>query len=161
MIASGIVRRGWGKVRHTIAAAAVVVASAAGLGTAEAKPVEYAKICSLYGAGWFYIPGTDTCINTSTGETRVQTELGTKVDQSELAGRVSETEGGIEETQSEIDATNAELAKTNKQLNQQTEADRRSSGVAVESGGAVRQRLRSVAGRHCHRYGSGRSRPRR
>ena len=28
----------------------------------KAKAVEYVKICSLYGAGFFYIPGTDTCI---------------------------------------------------------------------------------------------------
>jgi hypothetical protein len=28
----------------------------------KAKPVEYVKICSLYGAGFFFIPGTDTCI---------------------------------------------------------------------------------------------------
>jgi len=28
----------------------------------KAKPVEYVKICSLYGEGFFYIPGTDTCI---------------------------------------------------------------------------------------------------
>src|SRR5438034_331446 len=26
------------------------------------KAVEYVRICSLYGAGFFYIPGTDTCI---------------------------------------------------------------------------------------------------
>jgi len=28
----------------------------------KAKAVEYVKICSLYGAGFYYIPGTDTCI---------------------------------------------------------------------------------------------------
>lgn len=28
----------------------------------KAKPVEYVKICSAYGAGFWYIPGTDTCI---------------------------------------------------------------------------------------------------
>src|SRR6266567_1405395 len=28
----------------------------------KAKAVEYVKICSLYGAGFFFIPGTDTCI---------------------------------------------------------------------------------------------------
>jgi hypothetical protein len=28
----------------------------------RAKPVEYVKVCSLYGAGFYYIPGTDTCI---------------------------------------------------------------------------------------------------
>src|ERR1700755_889360 len=28
----------------------------------KAKPVEYVRICSLYGPGFFYIPGTDTCL---------------------------------------------------------------------------------------------------
>lgn len=28
----------------------------------KTKPVEYVKICSLYGAGFYYIPGTDTCM---------------------------------------------------------------------------------------------------
>ena len=28
----------------------------------KAKAVEYVKICTLYGAGYYYIPGTDTCI---------------------------------------------------------------------------------------------------
>ncbi len=26
----------------------------------KAKPVEYVKVCSLYGAGFYYMPGTDT-----------------------------------------------------------------------------------------------------
>ncbi len=28
----------------------------------KAKPVEYVKVCNLYGAGFYYMPGTDTCI---------------------------------------------------------------------------------------------------
>ncbi|HLH87203.1 MAG TPA: porin [Xanthobacteraceae bacterium] len=50
----------------------VVLGSAAGLvaiarGQAadlpvKAKPVEYVKVCSLYGAGFWYVPGTDTCL---------------------------------------------------------------------------------------------------
>src|ERR1051326_6065360 len=28
----------------------------------KAKPVEYVKVCSVYGEGFFYIPGTDTCM---------------------------------------------------------------------------------------------------
>ena len=28
----------------------------------KAKAVEYVKVCSAYGSGFFYIPGTDTCI---------------------------------------------------------------------------------------------------
>ena len=41
--------------------AALTGAQAADL-PVKAKPVEYVKICSLYGAGFYYIPGTDTCI---------------------------------------------------------------------------------------------------
>jgi hypothetical protein len=41
----------------------------------KAKPVEYVRICSLYGAGFFYIPGTDTCIKLG-GYLRVETQLG-------------------------------------------------------------------------------------
>src|SRR5215467_10744704 len=40
---------------------AVVGAQAADLAV-KAKPVEYVKVCSLYGAGFWYVPGTDTCI---------------------------------------------------------------------------------------------------
>ena len=28
----------------------------------KAKPVQYVKVCSLYGAGFYYMPGTDMCI---------------------------------------------------------------------------------------------------
>jgi Porin subfamily len=28
----------------------------------KAKPVEYVKICSLYGEGFYYIPGTEICL---------------------------------------------------------------------------------------------------
>ena len=38
----------------------------------KAKAVEYVRICSLYGAGFFYIPGTDTCIKIG-GYLRVDT----------------------------------------------------------------------------------------
>src|SRR5262245_1590179 len=41
--------------------AAVAGAQAADL-PVKAKPVEYVKICTLYGDGFYYIPGQDTCI---------------------------------------------------------------------------------------------------
>ena len=28
----------------------------------KARPVQYVKICTLYGDGYYYIPGSDTCI---------------------------------------------------------------------------------------------------
>jgi len=41
----------------------------------KAKPVEYVKICSLYGAGFFYMPGTDMCMKIG-GWTRAEFEYG-------------------------------------------------------------------------------------
>ena len=41
----------------------------------KAKPVEYVRICSLYGAGFYYIPGTDTCIRIG-GELRAEYWVG-------------------------------------------------------------------------------------
>ena len=45
----------------------------------KAKAVEYVKICSLYGAGFWYIPGTDTCIKLS-GYLRVDVVVNTNSD---------------------------------------------------------------------------------
>jgi hypothetical protein len=44
----------------------------------KGKPVEYVKLCSLYGAGFFYIPGTGTCIKFG-GAPRVQAEINSGV----------------------------------------------------------------------------------
>src|SRR5215470_17647139 len=41
----------------------------------KAKAVQYVKICSLYGVGFYYIPGTDTCIKVG-GYLRTQVETG-------------------------------------------------------------------------------------
>jgi hypothetical protein len=40
---------------------AMTAAQAADL-PVKAKPIEYLKICSLYGQGFYYMPGTDLCI---------------------------------------------------------------------------------------------------
>src|SRR2546429_9809991 len=65
-----------------ITARTLILSSAAGLMAlsgaqaadlpVKAKAVEYVRICSLYGAGFFYIPGTDTCIKLG-GYLRVDT----------------------------------------------------------------------------------------
>jgi hypothetical protein len=47
----------------SVATLAIVVgAEAADLPARKAAPVQYVKICDAYGAGFFYIPGTDTCL---------------------------------------------------------------------------------------------------
>src|SRR6266700_3101941 len=65
-----------------ITARTLILSSAAGLMAlsgaqaadlpVKAKAVEYVRICSLYGAGFFFIPGTDTCIKLG-GYLRVDT----------------------------------------------------------------------------------------
>src|SRR6201998_10522 len=45
----------------------------------KAKAVEYVKICSLYGAGFWYIPGTDTCLKLG-GYLRVDVLANTNTD---------------------------------------------------------------------------------
>ena len=50
-------------------AAAVAMATgsafAADLPSRKAAPVAYVKICDVYGRGFYYIPGTNTCLKTS------------------------------------------------------------------------------------------------
>src|SRR3954469_22943992 len=52
----------------------------------KAKAVEYVRICSLYGAGFWYIPGTDTCMKIG-GYLRVDTTFnGSVYDQPAWSG---------------------------------------------------------------------------
>ncbi|MFD0915789.1 porin [Pseudahrensia aquimaris] len=41
---------------------AVTGARAADAVIAEPEPVEYVRVCDMYGAGFYYIPGTETCL---------------------------------------------------------------------------------------------------
>jgi hypothetical protein len=42
---------------------------------AEPEPLEYVRVCDAFGAGFFYIPGTETCLKFG-GYVRFQTEFG-------------------------------------------------------------------------------------
>ncbi|MQU70980.1 porin, partial [Sinorhizobium meliloti] len=42
---------------------------------AEPEPMEYVRVCDAFGTGYFYIPGTETCLKIS-GFIRVQGEFG-------------------------------------------------------------------------------------
>ncbi|MCG6858319.1 MAG: porin [Salaquimonas sp.] len=37
----------------------------------ESEPTENLKPCDTYGAGWYYLPGTKTCVKMN-GDTRIQ-----------------------------------------------------------------------------------------
>jgi hypothetical protein len=42
--------------------AAIAQAQAADLPMTKSAPVDYVRVCSVHGAGFFYIPGSDTCL---------------------------------------------------------------------------------------------------
>ncbi|QOZ23844.1 porin [Bradyrhizobium sp. CCBAU 51753] len=67
-------------VKSLLLSSAVGLIAAGGVQAADlpvkAKAIEYVKICSLYGAGFYYIPGTDTCIKLG-GYLRAETALNT------------------------------------------------------------------------------------
>jgi hypothetical protein len=62
--------------------AAIAGAQAADLPVRKAEPVEYVRVCSAYGASFFYIPGTDTCLRVG-GRVRAEYRYVTPFDRSE------------------------------------------------------------------------------
>lgn len=60
-----------------------------------AQPVEYVRVCSIYGAQYYYSPGTDTCINANTGVTKRQTENGTVTSKTALAQSVEDIDNRV------------------------------------------------------------------
>ncbi|MFZ1815280.1 MAG: porin [Rhizobiaceae bacterium] len=64
------------KIRSFLLASAAVLVSVGGAKAADAivvepEPVEYVRVCDAYGAGWWYIPGTETCLKID-GDVRVE-----------------------------------------------------------------------------------------
>jgi hypothetical protein len=57
---------------------------------AQAAPVEYVRVCDAYGPDYFYSPGTDTCVNAQTGETRRATADGLESDSTDARKLASE-----------------------------------------------------------------------
>jgi hypothetical protein len=63
------------KLKHLLLGSAAVLVAVSGARAADAivvepEPVEYVRICDAYGEGWFYIPGTETCLKFD-GDVRV------------------------------------------------------------------------------------------
>lgn len=67
-------------------AAAIVAASGAqaadAIVAADPEPVEYVQVCDTYGDGYFYIPGTETCLKFS-GYVQFQTVIDDDADDAE------------------------------------------------------------------------------
>jgi opacity protein-like surface antigen len=69
-------------------AAALAVVSGAqaadAIVAAEPEPMEYVRVCDAFGTGFFYIPGTETCLKIG-GEVRFAYDW-TKADGEDFAG---------------------------------------------------------------------------
>jgi hypothetical protein len=68
-------------------------AQAADLPARKAAPVEYVKVCDAYGAGFFYIPGTDTCLKVG-GRVRADTAFSNR-QSTYTAGTINGTTGQL------------------------------------------------------------------
>ena len=75
----------------------LAVIAVIGLGTlpAWAAPVDYVRVCDAYGADYFYMPGTDICMNANTGTTKQATAGGTYNGESEMAARFNDAFEGV------------------------------------------------------------------
>ncbi|NTI89892.1 porin [Agrobacterium rhizogenes] len=80
---------------------------------AEPEPLQYVKICDAFGAGYFFIPGTETCLKIG-GKVRTEGEWGNAYNPNSKAGTLWHTRAELRlETASDTEygplKTNAEL----------------------------------------------------
>ncbi|MGA0531323.1 porin [Hansschlegelia sp. KR7-227] len=68
------------------AAAFVMMSGAQAADLPGAEPVEYVRVCDAYGAGFFYIPGTDTCLQIG-GFARLELTSGERIRDDEFDNR--------------------------------------------------------------------------
>ncbi|WP_235935900.1 porin [Devosia aurantiaca] len=72
-----------------------------------AAPVEYVRVCDIFGAGFYYVPGTETCLNAATGQTRIATAGGTIVADSALKAEIDQA---MEDAQRALEGVAVALA---------------------------------------------------
>jgi hypothetical protein len=60
--------------------------------SAQEPPLEYVRVCDVFGTGFYYIPGTETCVRDTDGQTRQDTEFGVVTSETALASRVGALE---------------------------------------------------------------------
>ena len=107
----------------------------------KAKPVQYVKICSLYGAGFYYVPGTDMCLKIG-GWVRQQISWNTNGSSSTTGALVANTQ-----TRSTIDWATRTRGYITADARNQTEYGTVRSYIAVGlSSGGVGSQADAVAG---------------
>jgi len=62
---------------------------------ADPVAVEYTRVCTIAGQGYFYVPGTDVCLNPMTGKTYQKTEEGVVVGSSPMLMSIDRALEGV------------------------------------------------------------------
>ena len=65
------------KLKSLLFGSAAILAAGTGAQAADlpmAEPVDYVRICDAFGTGFYYIPGTETCLKVG-GRVRVEAAL--------------------------------------------------------------------------------------
>jgi hypothetical protein len=101
-----------------LSAAGLVAASGAQAADlpVKAKPVEYVKVCSLYGAGFYYIPGTDICMKVG-GYVRFQQQFG---DATQVTGGPLGSSGSLNNREASVESSYRSRAIATFDTRQQT-----------------------------------------
>jgi len=86
------------KARYVLACA--LLGAVCGLPAPAAALVFYARVCSVYGTNYYYIPGTDTCVNAETGITKKEVSDGnggttTVTGETALKSQIDDIDGRI------------------------------------------------------------------
>jgi len=79
------------KLKSLLFGSAAVLAAGTGAQAADlptVEPVEYVRICDAFGTGYFYIPGTDTCLKLS-GYVRVESHYFDGFDDNDVSHRLN------------------------------------------------------------------------
>jgi hypothetical protein len=84
----------WGKITMRLLFSAAVAAAVL-CSSPAFSAVEYVRVCNAFGTGWFYIPGTETCYNPNTGETKKDSEFGVINGESEMLEQVRDANEGV------------------------------------------------------------------
>ncbi|OBZ96064.1 membrane protein [Pararhizobium polonicum] len=100
---------------------------------AEPEPMEYVRVCDAFGTGYFYIPGTETCLKIG-GYIRFQTNFGPDLDlRGKSRGRGTSDWDTVTRGQLQIDAKNdTELGTLESTIVLQTNADLAGNGGATK-----------------------------
>src|SRR5690606_30628539 len=85
---------------------------------AEPEPAEYVRICDVYGAGFYYIPGTETCLRVG-GYVRVQLGFGDRAGHQDVLDKRT----AVVDDELEYNDTFSWLTRADVQLDARTETE--------------------------------------